>query len=62
MKSFFVKLLESLLAFVVGFVKFSRNILLLSFVFLLGIFILTIFMPQNMLQAIEIFKNLLKIP
>ena len=57
-----MKLLNCMLDFVVGIVKFCRNIFMISFLFLIAIVILTIVMPNNVQTAIEIFKNLLKIP
>ena len=47
--------------FLVGVVKMFRFFIITSFLFLLATFILTIIFPQNVHNAIEIFKNLLKI-
>lgn len=57
-----MKLLNCMLDFVVGLVKFCRNVFMILFFFLITIVILTIVMPNNVQTAIEIFKNLLKIP
>lgn len=45
--------------FLCGTIKFCKNIVSLSFLFCLIVFILTVFMPENVLNAINIFKNLL---
>lgn len=54
-----MKILSALGAFICGLVKFSKNIIMISFLFLISVFILTVFMPDNVLRAIEIFKNFL---
>jgi hypothetical protein len=45
-------------SFLCSLTKFVKNILSVSFVFLLGVFILTVIMPENMQNALEIFENL----
>lgn len=42
--------------------KVILNIFYILFLSVLAIFFITIFMPDNVVNAIEIFKNLLKIP
>jgi hypothetical protein len=48
--------------FIVCTVKTAKNIITISYFFLLAIIILTICLPENALQAVNIFKNLLEIP
>ena len=48
--------------FIIGLVKLTRNIIFISFLFLLSVFVVAIFLPQNVQSAINIFKNLFKIP
>lgn len=43
-----------------GLAKFCKNIIFISFLFVLSIFVLTIIMPENVKIAIEIFLNLIK--
>lgn len=54
-----MKVLSALGLFICGLVKFCRNIFMISFLFVISIFILTVFMPENVLKAVEIFKNFL---
>lgn len=56
------KLFGAIGSFLCGTIKFCKNIVSLSFLFCLIVFILTVFMPENVKIALEIFKNLLKIP
>ena len=44
-----------------GIAKFCKNIIFISFIFVLSMFVLAVIMPENVKIAIEIFKNLLKI-
>lgn len=48
--------------FIIGLVKLTRNIIFISFLFLLSVFVVAMFLPQNVQSAINIFKNLFKIP
>ena len=41
-----------------AFFKFIRNFLYIILIFTLLVFLLTIFFPNNVIQAIEIFKSL----
>lgn len=41
--------------------SFLTSVALISFVFALAIFAISIFIPDQVLNSIEIFKNLLKI-
>jgi hypothetical protein len=41
--------------------NFLSSVALISFVFALAIFAISIFIPDQVLNSIEIFKNLLKI-
>lgn len=43
-------------------VKFVLSIVFILLCSFLATFFLTVFMPENVLNAIEIFKNLLQIP
>lgn len=45
-------------SFLKEFMKFVKNIVTISFLFVITIFVLTVLMPQNMVKALEIFKNL----
>lgn len=45
--------------FICGVFKLAKNIIFISFIFLLVVFILAVIMPQNVEKAIEIFKNFL---
>lgn len=47
--------------FICGLVSFVRNIVFISFLFLLSVFILTIVMPENVQKAIEIFRSSLNL-
>lgn len=57
-----MKFFTTIGSFIVGLVKLCKNILFISFLFVLAVFILAIFFPQDVQTAINIFKNLLKIP
>ncbi len=57
-----MKFFGSIGKLIVGFLKFFRNITFISVLFLMAIFILTIFFKENVMSAIDFFKNLLKIP
>lgn len=48
--------------FIIGLAKLTRNIIFISFLFLLSVFVVAMFLPQNVQSAINIFKNLFKIP
>jgi hypothetical protein len=48
--------------FIIGLVQLTRNIIFISFLFLLSVFVVAMFLPQNVQSAINIFKNLFKIP
>jgi hypothetical protein len=54
--------LEFLTATIGGIWKFVSNIITIGFVAGIVIFIIAVFMPENMQNAIEIFKNLFQIP
>ena len=54
-----MKFLSCIGRFFIGLVKFIKNILFISFLFLLGVFVLAIIMPENVKMAIEIFKNII---
>jgi hypothetical protein len=45
--------------FICEAVVFVRRVTLVFFVFLLAVFVLTIYMPNNVQRAIEIFRNIL---
>lgn len=45
--------------FLCGTIKFAKNIVFITYVFLLITFTLTVIMPENVLQAIEIVKGLM---
>jgi hypothetical protein len=57
-----MKLLNGIFDFFCGLIKLIRNVAFISFMFLLATFILAIFMPDKVVGALEIFKNLFKIP
>ena len=57
-----MKFLSALANFLVEFVKLAKNVFVISFIAVLAVFFLTVFMPENVVSAIEIFKKLLKIP
>ncbi len=42
--------------------KFLSNIITISFIAVILLFGITVFIPQNVTNAIEIFKKLLQIP
>ena len=43
-----------------GIAKFCKNIIFISFIFVLSMFVLAVIMPENVKIAIEIFSNLIK--
>lgn len=45
--------------FICGLIKFSRSIIFISFVFVLGVFSLAILLPENVQKALEIFTHLI---
>ena len=55
-------MLKTIGSFFVGVFKFLRRIAFILILFFIAVFILTIFLPENVNLAIEIFKNILKIP
>ena len=57
-----MKILNSILSFFGGLLKTVVWICFVLFIALLATFFLTVFMPENVVNAINIFKNLLKIP
>lgn len=56
-----VKFFGAIGKFIVGFLKFFRSITFISILFLMAVFILTIFFKENVVSAIDFFKNLLQI-
>lgn len=44
--------------FLVGSIKFLRDIFYISYLFVIAVFLLGIFMPENLQKVLEIFKNL----
>lgn len=57
-----MKILNSILSFFGGLLKTVVWICFVLFIALLATFFLTVFMPENVVNAINIFKNILKIP
>ena len=53
-----VKFFGAIGKFIVGFLKFFRSITFISILFLMAVFILTIFFKENVVSAIDFFKNL----
>ena len=56
-----MKLFSFIGKFIFNIFKFIKIITIVFFISCVATFFLTIFMPENVLQAIEIFKNILKI-
>lgn len=57
-----MKFLEFLGKVLGGLWKFTTNIITITLVSAIAIFVITIFMPENVETALEIFKKLLQIP
>jgi hypothetical protein len=52
------KILSALGRFVIGLVKFIRDVSYISYLFVIAVFLLGVFMPENLQKVLEIFKNL----
>lgn len=46
----------------VGVFDLCKRMVFISFLFAISVFILAVFMPENVQAAVNIFKNLLQIP
>lgn len=57
-----MKFIDGITGFFAKIFKFVLNIFHICFLAVLATFFLTVFIPDNVVNAIEIFKNLLKIP
>ena len=57
-----MKFLNGIMIFFAKTFKFALNLFHICFFALLATFFLTVFFPDKVVNAIEIFKNLLKIP